>query len=209
LVRADLCAEAVRLGKLLCELIPAEPEVWGLLALMQLHDARRDARVGPDGRYLAIDEQDQSLWDRQGLSAGLSDLDRATGFGHPGPYQLQAAITALHVLGAETGKTDWRRVAELYAGLCQLAPSPVAEVNRAVAVGFALGPEAGLELLEPLLEHPALAQYQPLHAAHADLLRRAGDPAAAARAYLRAIALSTNDVERAELERRLSTLKPG
>ena len=205
LVRAELCGEAIRLARLLAELMPDEAEVWGLLALMLLHDARRDARAAPDGRYLALDQQDRSRWDRELLGTGLEALDRAMRFRRPGQYQLQAAITAVHVRGADTGTTDWEQIAELYRALGEIAPSPVVELNRAAAVGFAVGPQAGLELLEPLLADPALERYQPLHAAHADLLRRAGDPAAA-RAYERAIALSANAVERAELQRRLSTL---
>ena len=206
LVRSDLCGEAIRLARLLCELMPDEAEVWGLLALMLLHDARGDARVAPDGRYLALDQQDRSRWDRERLGEGLEALDRAMRFRRPGQYQLQAAITAVHVRGVDTGTTDWDQIAELYRALGEIAPSPVVELNRAAAIGFAIGPQAGLELLEPLLADPALERYQPLHAAHADLLRRAGDPMAAARAYERAIALSANAVERAELHRRLSTL---
>ena len=206
LVRAELCGEAIRLARLLCELMPDEAEVWGLLGLMLLHDGRRDARVAPDGRYLALEEQDRSRWDREQLGEALGALDRAMRFRRPGQYQLQAAITAVHVRGADTGTTDWEQIAELYRALGEIAPSPVVELNRAAAVGFAVGPQAGLELLEPLLADPALERYQPLHAAHADLLRRAGDPRAAARAYERAIALSANAVERDELHRRLSTL---
>jgi len=206
LVRAELCGEAIRLARLLCELMPDEAEVWGLLALMLLHDARRDARVAPGGRYLALDQQDRSRWDRERLGEGLEALDRAMRFRRPGQYQLQATITAVHVRGADTGTTDWEQIAELYRALGEVAPSPVVELNRAAAVGFAVGPKAGLELLEPLLADPALERYQPLHAAHADLLRRSGDPVAAARAYERAIAFSANAVERAELHRRLSTL---
>ena len=206
LVRAELCGEAIRLARLLCELMPDEAEVWGLLALMLLHDARRDARVAPGGGYLALEEQDRSRWDRERLGEGLEVLDRAMRFRHPGQYQVQAAITAVHVRGADTGTTDWVQIVELYRALGEIAPSPVVELNRAAAVGFAVGPQAGLDLLEPLLADPALERYQPLHAAHADLLRRAGDPVAAARAYERAIALSANAVERAELQRRLATL---
>jgi RNA polymerase sigma-70 factor, ECF subfamily len=206
LVRADLCGEAIRLARLLRELMPDEAEVWGLLALMLLHDARRDARVAPDGRYLALDQQDRSRWDRDRLGEGLQSLDRAMRFRRPGQYQLQAAITALHVRGAETGTTDWGQIAELYRALGEIAPSPIVELNRAAAVGFGVGPHAGLVLLAPLLADPALERYQPLHATHADLLRRAGDLAGAARAYERAISLSANAVERAELQRRLSTL---
>ena len=206
LVRAELCGEAIRLARLLCELMPDEPEVWGLAALMLLHDTRRDARVAPDGRYLALEEQDRSRWDRERLGEGLEALDRAMRFRRPGEYQLQAAITALHLRGADTGTTDWEQIADLYRVLGEIAPSRVVELNRAAAVGFADGPQAGLELLEPLLADPALERYQPLHAAHADLLRRAGDAAGAASAYERAIALSANEVERAELQRRLSAL---
>ena len=209
LVRAELCGEAIRLARLLCELMPGEAEVWGLLALMLLHDARRDARVAPDGRYLALEEQDRERWDRERLGEGLEALDRAMRFRRPGQYQLQAAITAVHVRGADTGTTDWEQIAELYRALGEIAPSPVVELNRAAAVGFAFGPHAGLELLDPLLADPALERYQPLHAAHADLLRRADDAVAAARAYERAIELSANAVERAELQRRLSTLDAG
>jgi len=206
LVRAELCGEAIRLARLLCELMPDEAEVWGLLALMLLHDARRDARVASDGRYLALEQQDRTRWDRERLGEGLEALDRAMRFRHPGQYQVQAAITAVHLRGADTGTTDWEQIADLYHALGEIAPSPVVELNRAAAIGFAVGPQAGLELLEPLLANPALERYQPLHAAHADLLRRAGDPVAAARAYERAIAFSANAVERAELHRRLSTL---
>jgi len=208
LVREELCGEAIRLARLLGELMPDEPEVWGLLALMLLHDARRDARVAPDGRYLALEQQDRLRWDRERLGEGLEALDRALRFRNPGQYQLQAAITAVHIRGADTGATNWEQIAELYGALGEIAPSPVVELNRAAAVGFAVGPQAGLELLEPLLADPALERYQPLHAAHADLLRRAGDQLAAAGAYERAIELSANDVERAELQRRLSTLGP-
>ena len=206
LVRGELCGEAIRLARLLAGLMPDEAEVWGLLALMLLHDARRDARVAPDGRYLALDQQDRSRWDRVRLGEGLETLDRAMRFRRPGQYQLQAAITAVHVRGADTGTTDWGQIADLYRALGEIAPSPVVELNRAAAVGFAVGPQAGLELLEPLLGDPALERYQPLYAAQADLLRRVGDRAAAARAYERAIVLSANAVERAELQRRLSTL---
>jgi RNA polymerase sigma-70 factor (ECF subfamily) len=203
LVRGELCAEAIRLGLLLSRLMPDDAEVWGLLALMLLHDARRAARVDRDGRYVPLDEQDRSLWDEGRIREGMTALERAVRLRRPGEYQLQAAITALHI---EAGDTDWAQIAELYGALVQLAPSPVVELNRAVAVGFAEGPAAGLELLEPLLADTALSRYQPLHAAHAELLRRAGDAAGASIAYERAIELSANEVERAELERRLRAL---
>jgi RNA polymerase sigma-70 factor, ECF subfamily len=207
LVRGELCDEAIRLGELLCRLMPDDAEVWGLSALMLLHDARRDARVDPSGRYAALDEQDRSLWDRSRIREGLARLEHAVRLRRPGEYQLQAAITALQIQAPDPEATDWAQIAELYGALARLNPSPVIELNRAVAVGLADGPAAGLALLEPLLGDSALERYQPLQAAHAELLSRAGDAAGAARAYERAIALSANDVERAELERRLGALR--
>jgi RNA polymerase sigma-70 factor (ECF subfamily) len=206
LVRADLCAEALRLGRLLAELLPADAEVLGLLALMELHDARRAARVDPAGRYVSLPDQDRSRWDGQRIQAGRATLHRAARLASPGKYQLQAAITELHIRGVEMGLTDWVQIAGLYDVLATVAPSPVVEVNRAAAIGFAYGPSAGLRALEPLVRDPALERYQPLHATRADLLRQAGDPAGAARAYRRAIDVSTNSVERDELERRLRQL---
>jgi RNA polymerase sigma-70 factor, ECF subfamily len=206
LVRGELCTEAIRLGRLLCELMPDDAEVWGLLALMLLHDGRRAARVNREGRYVPLEEQDRSLWDEDRIREGLRALERAVRFRRPGEYQLQAAITALHMQAADDDATDWAQIAELYGALAELRPSPVVELNRAAAVGFAGGPQAGLDALEPLLGDPALERYQPLHAVHAELLRRAGDLAGAATAYERAIALSTNAVERDELERRLEAL---
>jgi len=207
LVREELCNEAIRLGELLCRLMPDDPEVWGLLALMLLHDARRAARVDPSGRYVALDAQDRSLWDQDRIREGLAKLERAVRLRSPGEYQLQAAITALQIQAPDAEATDWAQIAELYGALGRLNPSPVVELNRAVAVGLAAGPAAGLELLEPLLTDPSLERYQPLYAAHAELLNRGGDAEGAARAYERAIALSANDVERAELERRLGALR--
>ena len=207
LVREELCDEAIRLGELLCRLMPDDAEVWGLLALMLLHDARRAARVDPSGRYVALDAQDRSLWDQDRIREGLAKLERAVRLRRPGEYQLQAAITALQIQAPDAEATDWAQIAELYGALARLNPSPVVELNRAVAVGLASGPAAGLELLEPLLGDPALERYQPLHAAHAELLSRAGDAEGAARAYERAIALTANAVERAELERRLGALR--
>jgi RNA polymerase sigma-70 factor, ECF subfamily len=207
LVRGELCDEAIRLGELLCVLMPDDAEVWGLSALMLLHDARRAARVDPSGRYVALDEQDRALWDQNRMREGLARLERAVRLRRPGEYQLQAAITALQMQGPDADATDWAQIAELYGALARLNPSPVVELNRAVAVGMASGPTDGLALLEPLLAEPALERYQPLHAAHAELLSRAGDTAGAARAYERAIALTANAVEQAELERRLGALR--
>ena len=174
---------------------------------MLLHDARRAARVDPSGRYVALDAQDRSRWDQDRIREGLAKLERAVRLRRPGEYQLQAAITALQIQAPSAEATDWAEIAELYGALARLTPSPVVELNRAVAVGFASGPVAGLELLEPLLGDPALERYQPLHAAHAELLNRAGDAEGAARAWRRAIPLTANAVERAELERRLSALR--
>jgi len=206
LVRGELCSEAIRLGFLLAELMPDDAEVLGLLALMLLHDARRAARVDGRGRYVALDQQDRSLWDGGRIRTGVRMLERAIALRRPGPLQLQAAIAALHVEPASAGETDWRQIAELYAMLARLDPSPVVAVNRAVAVAFASGPAAGLVLLAPLLANGSMDRYQPLHAAHAELLRRAGDRAGAGQAYERAIELTANAVERAELERRRDEL---
>jgi RNA polymerase sigma-70 factor (ECF subfamily) len=208
LLRPDLCAEAIRLATLLAELMPDEAEVWGLLALMLLHDARGAARTDAAGRFVALGEQDRSRWDEAALARGHTALARAIRLGPPGPYALQAAITALHVQAPDPAETDWAQVAALYARLAELDPSPVVAVNRAAAVGFAEGPERGLSLLEPLLADPKLARYAPLHATHADLLRRQGDTGGAAAAYERAATASANAVERTELLRRRSKL-PG
>ncbi len=207
LVRGELCDEAIRLGELLCRLMPDDAEVWGLLALMLLHDARRAARVDPSGRYVPLDEQERALWDQDRIRLGVTTLERAVRLRRPGEYQLQAAITVLQIQAPDPATTDWPQIAELYGALAALNPSPVVELNRAVAVGLASGPAAGLELLQPLLGDPALERYQPLHAAHAELLSRTGDAEGAARAYRRAIELSANAVEREELERRLGALR--
>jgi RNA polymerase sigma-70 factor, ECF subfamily len=207
LVRGELCDEAVRLGELLSRLMPDDAEVWGLSALMLMHDARRAARVDSSGQYVALDDQDRSLWDHDRIREGLARLERAVRLRHPGEYQLQAAITALQIQAPDAETTDWAQIAALYGALSRLNPSPVVELNRAVAVGLASGPAAGLAVLEPLLSDPVLERYQPLHAAHAELLSRAGDVAGAGRAYERAIALSANAVERTELERRLGALR--
>jgi RNA polymerase sigma-70 factor (ECF subfamily) len=206
LVRSELCGEAIRLGRLLAKLMPDGAEVLGLLALMLLNDARRAARVGRDGQYVALDVQDRTLWDRGRCEEGRRVLETAERLRRPGAYQLQAAITALHMLGESDADTDWPAIADLYTELAAVTPSPVVELNRAVAVGFASGAAAGLRWLEPLLDDSRLEDYQPLHAAHAELLRRAGDRQGAACAYGRAISLSTNQVERAELQRRLAEL---
>jgi RNA polymerase sigma-70 factor, ECF subfamily len=198
LVREDLCEEAIRLGRLLAELMPDDPEAAGLLALMLVHDARRAARVDDGGRYVALPDQDRGRWDAERLAEGRAQLDRALRLRRAGPYQLEAAIASLHC----EPDVDWPQVAGLYRLLASMAPSPVVEVNRAVALGMAGDPEAGLRVLDAV----DLERYQPYHAARAELLRRSGDPAAADAAYERAIALSSNAVERAELERRRAAL---
>jgi len=207
LVRGELCEEAIRLGELLCRLMSDDAEVWGLSAMMLLHDARQAARVDPGGSYVAFDDQDRSLWDWGRIAEGLARLQRALRLRRPGEYQLQAAITALQIEAPDAEATDWAQIAELFGALADLNPSPVIELNRAVAVGLADGPAAGLALLEPLLEDSTLERYQPLYAAQAELLSRAGDTAGAALAYERAIELTGNAVERAELERRLRALR--
>jgi RNA polymerase sigma-70 factor (ECF subfamily) len=194
LVRAELCTEAIRLGRLLAELMPDDAETAGLLALMLIHDARREARVAGDGRYVALPDQDRSRWNADALTEGREQLDRALRLRRPGPYQLQAAIASLHC----EEEVDWPQIAALYRRLACMAPSPVIEVNRAVALGMAGHPHAGLSVLDRV----DLDRYQPFHVAHAELLRRSGDDQAADRAYARAIELSTNAVERAELQRR-------
>jgi RNA polymerase sigma-70 factor, ECF subfamily len=205
LTRGELCGDAIRLGRLLVELMPDEAEAWGLLALMALHDARRASRTGPAG-YVALADQDRSLWDQTQIAEGLRALERAVRFRRPGEYQLQAAITALHIQAADPDSIDWGQIADLYAALGKVTPSAVVEVNHAAARGFAEGHQAGLALLRPLLADPALERYQPLHATHADLLNRAGDRPGAVRAYRQAIALTQNAVARAELQRRLDAL---
>ncbi|HEY1853604.1 MAG TPA: sigma-70 family RNA polymerase sigma factor [Solirubrobacterales bacterium] len=208
LVRPDLCAEAIRLATLLSRLMPDENEVWGLLALILLQDARAVARTDAEGLYVALGDQNRALWDEGELARGREALARAIRLGPPGRYTLQAAIDALHVEAPDPERTDWEQVAALYGALAELDPSPVVALNRAAAVGFAVGPEAGLELLEPLLGEKKLEGYAPLHAAHAELLRRTGEGEAAAAAYRLAAMLSGNTVERAELERRRAGL-PG
>jgi RNA polymerase sigma-70 factor (ECF subfamily) len=187
--------------------MPDDAETAGLLALMLLHDSRRAARIDEHGRYVALPDQDRATWDAARIGAGTRELDRALRLRRPGPYQLQAAIAALHATAPSAEETDWRQIARLYGELARRAPSPVVDVNRAVAVGMACGPEAGLAVLDALRVDGRIAGYQPFHAARADLLRRAGDDRAAAAAYGRAIELSTNAVERAELERRRSALQ--
>jgi RNA polymerase sigma-70 factor, ECF subfamily len=194
-VRRDLCDEAIRLGKLLCVLMPDEPEALGLLALMLLQDSRRDARVDRTGELVLLEEQDRTLWDQARIDEGLRVLDRARLRRRPGPYQLQAAIAAGHAQG-----TDWATVAAVYDRLLAVQPSPVVRLNRAVAIALAGRPDEGLAEIDALSE---LEGYHLLHAARADLLRRLGRREEAAAEYRRARELTANEPERRFLERRL------
>jgi len=202
LVRADLCAEAVRLGRMLCHLMPGEPENFALLALMLLHDSRRDARVR-EGALVTLEEQDRSLWNRAAISEGLSLLDRALSFGAAGPYQLQAAIAALHAQADRSEDTDWPQIAALYERLLVWNPSPVVALNSAVAVAMGIGLEEGLERIDATGRSGELDGYYLFHAARADILRRLNRLAEASAAYRRALALATNRVEREYLQHRL------
>jgi RNA polymerase sigma-70 factor, ECF subfamily len=179
--------------------MPDDAETLGLLALMLLTDARRPARTGPRGEAIDLARQDRTRWDAERIADGLAVLDRALRLRRPGPYQLQAAIAALHTRAASLEETDWRQIASLYAELHRRQPTPFVAVNLAVAVGFADGPAAGLAELDRLAGEPSLRDYVPLHAARAELLRRGGDLAAADEAYARAIACSANAAQRAEL----------
>jgi RNA polymerase sigma-70 factor (ECF subfamily) len=209
LVRRELCAEAIRLGRVLCELMPDEPEALGLLALMLLHDSRRDARTGPHGELVVLEEQDRSLWHRNQMEEGTALVERALRMRRAGPYQLQAAIAALHCQAARPGDTDWPQIAVLYEELLRVRPTPVVALNRAVAVAMARSPDDGLRLLDDDELTMALDGYHLYHAARADLHRRAGRKVEAAAAYRRALALTTNSVERQYLDRRLRDVEQG
>jgi RNA polymerase sigma-70 factor, ECF subfamily len=204
LVRRELTGEAIRVAGTLAKLMPDEPEVLGLLALMLLQDSRREARTGAEGELVLLEEQDRSLWDPREIETGLGLLDRATRLGPPGPYTLQAAIAGEHARAASPDQTDWKRIASLYDLLARAQPSPVVELNRAVAVAMAEGPERGLELLDDGDLADQLTEYHLFWSARADLLRRLGRRGQAADAYRRALELATNPVERRFLERRLS-----
>jgi RNA polymerase sigma-70 factor (ECF subfamily) len=207
LVREQLCDEAIRLARLLTQLMPTDAETQGLLALLLLTDARRAARVDPDGVPVSLVDQDRSRWHRPSIDEGLTLLDAALDRGDPGPFQVQAAIAALHDQAGDVDSTDWLQIDRLYAVLEQLDPSPVVTLNRSVAVAYADGAPAGLRLLRPLLGDPRMERYQPLHATHAELLRRAGDAGGAGAAYERAIELCDNEPSRTALERRAASLR--
>jgi RNA polymerase sigma-70 factor (ECF subfamily) len=196
LVRVELCDEAIRLGKLLAVLMPDEPEVFGLLALMLLQDSRRTARVGADGEIVLLEDQDRTLWDRARIDEGVRVLERAVSLRRPGPYQLQAAIAAAHA--EDRPKSE---IVALYEALSALDPSPVVRLNHAVAVALAGDVDSGLELLDGI---EGLDGYHLLHAARADLFRRLDRGGEAAESYRRALALTTNEAESRFLERRLA-----
>ncbi len=200
LIRRELCAEAIRLARVLRRLMPDEPEARGLLALMLLQDSRTEARTDEAGDLVLLEDQDRSLWDRGEIDEGIGLVAGLP----PGPYALQAAIAAEHARAERPGDTDWDRIAALYALLAEVAPTPVVELNRAVAIAMADGPERGLALIAQL---EGLDRYHLLHAARADLLRRAGRNREAADAYERALELAENPVERAFLERRSAELR--
>lgn len=206
LIRQGLTAEAIRLARLVAELMPDEPEVLGLLALMLLHDARHATRVDSTGVLVPLDQQDRTRWDVASIAEGVALVQRAFEQGRTGPYQLQAAIAACHATAARAEDTDWSDIAALYGELVRQVPSPVVELNRAVAVGMAQGPEAGLALVDKLTE--SLTGYHLLPATRADLLRRLGRAAEAATSYREAIALAPTEAERTYLTARLAETSP-
>ena len=205
LTRADLSAEAIRVGRLLLELLP-EPEAAGLLALMLLQDSRRAARTSATGDIVLLDEQDRSMWDRAQIAEGLALVRRALASRRFGPYTLQAAIAAAHAEAATAAATDWGRIVGTYDLLLEAEPTPVIELNRAAAVAMRDGPAAGLALVDAILARGELADYQPAHAARADLCRRLGRVREARAAYRRALELTNQGAARRFLERRLSGL---
>ena len=205
LTRADLSGEAIRLGRLLLELLP-EPEVVGLLALMLLQESRRTARATPSGELILLEDQDRSLWNREQIAEGVALVERSLRTQRFGPYTVQAAIAAVHAEAPDAASTDWPQIVALYTLLAGSDPSPVVELNRAVAVAMRDGPEAGLELIDALLARGELADYHLAHSVRADLHRRLGNVAEARSDYQRALALSQQEPERRFLEKRLQEL---
>ena len=206
LIRRELCTEAIRLGRTLCDLMPQEAESLGLLALMLLHDSRREARVNSQGELVPLEEQDRSLWDRARIEEGLAFVESALRSGRIGPYQLQAAIAAVHAEAKTAEQTDWKQIAALYKELERVHPSGVVALNRAVAVALSEGLETGLRLIDELGSSGELDSYHLYHAARADILRRLGRAQEAADAYGRALGLTANAVERRYLCRRVAAL---
>ncbi|MDB5808563.1 MAG: polymerase subunit sigma-24 [Betaproteobacteria bacterium] len=207
LTRHDLSGEAIRLARLLVDLLP-EPEALGLLALMLLHESRRTARASPAGDLILLDAQDRTRWNRKFIDEGIALVERALPLRPPGPYCLQAAIAAVHADAPDADATDWQEIVGLYDLLVRAEPSPVVELNRAVAVAMRDGPQAGLTLVDALLDRGGLADYRLAHAARADLCRRLGKTGEARESYQRALALTRQEPERRFLERRLAELKP-
>ena len=206
LTRRDLSAEAIRLGRLLVELLP-EPEAVGLLALMLLHESRRDARSSPEGELILLDDQDRSLWNRDQIAKGLALVQQALSSRRFGPFTLQAAIAAVHAEAPNAAATDWAQIVGLYDVLARANPSPVVELNRAVAVAMCDNPSAGLALIDTIFERGDLLDYYLAHSAHADLCRRLGRTAEARASYQRALSLAQQEPARRFLQRRLDELK--
>jgi RNA polymerase sigma-70 factor (ECF subfamily) len=207
LVQDELCAEALRLARVLAELMPDEPEALGLLALLLLQDSRRRARVDAAGDVVLLDDQDRSSWDQASIGEGVALVERALRLGRPGPYQLQAAIAAVHAEAPSVAATDWTEIAALYGELARSAPSPTVELNRAVAVAMADGPAVGLALVDGLADDEALRDSHLLHSTRADLLRRLGRYGEAAAAYRRARELARTTAEQRFLDRRLAEVE--
>ncbi len=206
LIRRELCSEAIRLTRLLCKLMPDEPEALGLLALMLLQDARREARTGAEGELVVLEEQDRTVWDRAEIAEGCALVERALRMRRAGPYQLQAAIAALHCQADRPEETDWPQIAALYGELYRLQSTAVVALNHAVAVAMAVSPEEGLRGLDESGLGEALGEYHLYHAARADLLRRSGRKLEAVEAYVQALGLTSNAVERKYLRRRLKEM---
>jgi RNA polymerase sigma-70 factor (ECF subfamily) len=206
-IRRELCAEAIRLARLLCEMLPAQKESQALLALMLLHDSRRSARVDGHGEVVLLEEQDRSLWDREQIREGLGLVESALRGGAAGAYALQAAIAAIHAQAMRAKETDWKQIVVLYERLLRVQPSPVVELNHAAAVAMAEGPAAGLRMLDGLEGKPELRDYYLLPAARGDLLRRLQQWTEAALAYRRALVLASNDAARSFLTKRLADME--
>src|SRR5262245_421806 len=207
LIRTDLCAEAIRLGRMLCDLMPQESENHGLLALMLLQDSRRDARVDARGELVLLEEQNRALWHRDQIAEGLGLVEKALNQRRHGPYQLQAAIAAVHAAAATAAATDWQEIAGLYLELLRYMPTPVVMLNHAVAVAMGDGLEKGLELIAQAGASGELSEYHLFHAARADILRRLRRHDEAAEAYRQALKLTTNKVEQSYLSRRLKEVR--
>ena len=207
LVRIELCDEAIRLARALADLLPREPEGTGLLALLLLVDARRAGRINDAGDLVLLDDQDRSRWDGTRIAEGAALIERALRIGRPGPYQIQAAIAALHSTASNGAATDWHEILGLYDELLRYEPTPIVEANRAVAAAMVEGPAAGLAILDAMAADQRLARWPPLHTGRADLLSRLGRNAEAVKAYEAALALESPAVERAFIARRIVALR--